>query len=128
VTVIAGVSALASAGALQMVLVGADHRYDRIFHHIAGRDPVIPPHVALKRKFPRRIRIELVVVGESDESVQVALLSALEAADREAAAARDGLLVIRQPDQAGVIAVVVDFQRDRHGSPSVAGGAAYSDK
>src|SRR3974377_1664614 len=99
-----------------MVLVGSTNRDHRILHHIAGRDAVVPPHLELYRKLPRRPSIELVTVRESYKPVQITFLDGGPGArlqcsvDRKAAATRNRLLVRRQPNQTGMIAVVVDLE------------------
>ena len=57
-----------------MVLVGSNDRDNRILHLIAGIDQVVPPHVALNRAFPERVRIELFAVGKSDKPVDISVL------------------------------------------------------
>src|ERR1700722_1454916 len=105
-----------------MVLVGSNDRDNRILHLIAGVDQVVPPHVALYGAFPQRVRIELVVVGKSDKPVDIGVLRRSSrrwlprSMNREATAVRNRLGVRRQPNQASMIAVVVDPEFDRHHS------------
>ena len=107
----------------QAALVWSDNWDDRILDHIAGVDQIVPPHVPLKRKLPRRGWIELVGVGKSDKAVQITVPSRPSAirfqcsVNREAAAVRNRLLIGGQPDKACVVSVVVDLEFNRHRGP-----------
>ena len=102
---------------LQALAVLSDDRNDRVLHLVAWFHAVVPPQEALQRKLPQVRGIELVVVGKSDEAVQVAFAAVEQPAYREAAAICDRLLVGGQPYEAGMIAVVVDLDVDGHRRP-----------
>src|SRR5262249_36870275 len=93
----------------------ARHRDYRIPHHLARLHAVIPPHEALDRMLPGRVGIELVIVGESDKSMQVNVIAAFDdATNGEAATSGNGLTVGRQPNQTSMIAVVINFYINGH--------------
>src|SRR6185437_16829120 len=91
------------------------HRHHRVLHGLPGLYAVVPPHEALQRMLPWCIRIKLVVVGKADEAMEAGIgLTMLNAADRETAAVRNRLAIGRQPDQASMIAAVINFHIKGH--------------